>query len=126
MYNALCSKVTTLSETELMEELEKLAVEEVVAVLKDVHYSTLINKSSEEKPSKPVTSDVTKHAKRAAKRARMRSAKYETTAAVEMVESVQNTELYEAMAKETKQHALEAAMVEAENGGKQSKVEPAT
>ena len=89
MYDALGSKVDTLSETDLLEELEKLAVEEVVAVLKDVHYSTLINKSSEEKPSKPVTSDVSRRAKRAAKRARQRSAKYETTAAMVLVDEEQ-------------------------------------
>ena len=98
----------------------------VFAVVKDVNYSTLPNMSSEENPFKPVTSDVTRRAKNAAKRARQRSAKYETAAAVEMEESVQDNEFYEATAKETEQHALEAAMVEVENSVKQSKVEPAT
>jgi hypothetical protein len=78
----------------LLEELEMLAVEEVVAVLKDVHCSTMINESSAEKHFKPVPSDVTRRAKKAAKRVRQRSAKYETTASVERGESVQNAEFY--------------------------------
>ena len=50
MYDALGSKADTRSQTDLLDELEKLAVVQVVAVVKDVNYSTLINKSSEEKP----------------------------------------------------------------------------
>ena len=46
--------------------------EEEEDVMKDVNYSTLISKSSEEKPFKPVTSDVTRRAKKAAKKARWR------------------------------------------------------
>jgi hypothetical protein len=80
MYDALGSKVDTLSQTDLLDKLEKLAVVQVIAVVNDVNYSTLINKSSEEKPSKPAPSDVT----RRAKRARQRSAKYETAAVVEV------------------------------------------
>jgi hypothetical protein len=36
MYDALGRKIDTLSETDMMEELEKLAVEEIVAVVKNV------------------------------------------------------------------------------------------
>ena len=81
MYDTLSSKFDTLSQTDLLDELEKLAVVQVVAVVKDVNYSTLI---SEEKPFKPATSDVTRSTKKAAKRARQRSAKYETAAVVEV------------------------------------------
>jgi hypothetical protein len=55
----------------------------VVAVVRDVNYSTLL-KSSAEEPLKPVTSDMT----RRAKKARQRSAKYETAAVVEEDEEV--------------------------------------
>jgi hypothetical protein len=44
MYDALGSKVNTLSETDLMEELEKLAVEEIVAVMNNENYATMISK----------------------------------------------------------------------------------
>jgi hypothetical protein len=46
MYNALGSKVDTLTETALMEELEKLAVKETVTVVRNANYSPKI---SEEK-----------------------------------------------------------------------------
>jgi hypothetical protein len=49
MYDALGSKIDTISETDMMEELEKLAVEEIVAVVKKWNYATMI---SEEKPVK--------------------------------------------------------------------------
>jgi hypothetical protein len=50
-------------------------------VAKNGNYSTLI---SEEKPFKPATSDMTRSTKKAAKRNRQRSAKYETAAMVEV------------------------------------------
>jgi hypothetical protein len=74
MYDALGSKVDTLSQTDLLEELEKLAVVGVVAVVMDVNYSTLL-KSSAEEPLKPVTSDLTRRAKKA---------KHETAVMVEV------------------------------------------
>jgi hypothetical protein len=49
MYDALGSKIDTISETDMMEESEKLAVEEIVAVVKKWNYATMI---SEEKPVK--------------------------------------------------------------------------
>ena len=52
MYNALGSKVDTLSETDLMEELEKLAVVKIVAVVQAVNYTAMI---SEENPVKQPT-----------------------------------------------------------------------
>ena len=72
-WDALGSKVDTLSQTNLLEELEKLAVEW------DVYYSSLFRSYAEE-PLKSVTSDMTRRAKKA-------------------------------RAKETEQHAREAAMV---------------
>jgi hypothetical protein len=52
MYDALGSKADTLSETDLMEELKKLAVKETVAVVRNANYSP---KFSEEKPVKQPT-----------------------------------------------------------------------
>jgi hypothetical protein len=52
MYDALGSKVDTLSETGLMEELEKLAVVKIVAVVQAVNYPAMI---SEENPIKQPT-----------------------------------------------------------------------
>ena len=52
--------------------------------------------------------------------------KYETAAAVEIGESIKNTKIYEATAKEPEQHAFAAAMVEVEDDVKQSRIEPAT
>jgi hypothetical protein len=43
MYDALGSKVDTLSETELMEESEKLAVVKTVAVVQAVNYPAMIS-----------------------------------------------------------------------------------
>ena len=45
---------------------------------------------------------------------------------MEIGESVQNTKIYEATAKEPEQHAFVAAMVEVEDDVKQSRIEPAT
>jgi hypothetical protein len=52
MYDTLGSKVDTLSETNLMEELEKLAVVKTVAVMQAVNYPAMI---SEENPVKQPT-----------------------------------------------------------------------
>ena len=45
---------------------------------------------------------------------------------MEIGESVQNTKIYEATAKEPEQHAFADAMVEVEDDVKQSRIEPAT
>jgi hypothetical protein len=58
MYDALGSKINTISETDMMEELgklaveEELAVEEIIAVVRNMNNSTMI---SEEKPVKQPT-----------------------------------------------------------------------
>ena len=72
-------------------EDDMLYMVQVFVMMKNVNYSTMPNKSSTEAPIKPVTSDVTRRANKAAKKARQRVAKYETAAAVEIGESVQNT-----------------------------------
>ena len=51
-WDALGSKVDTLSETDLMEELEKLAVVKTVAVVQAVDYPAMI---PEEKPVQQTT-----------------------------------------------------------------------
>ena len=63
MYDALGSKINTISETDMMEELGKLAVEETIAVeeiiamVEDMYYSTVI---SEEKPAHSSLSSLSK------------------------------------------------------------------
>jgi hypothetical protein len=52
MYDALGSKLDTLSESDLMEELEKLAVVKIVAVVQAVNYPAMI---FEENPAKQPT-----------------------------------------------------------------------
>ena len=52
MYNALGSKLDTLSESDLMEELAKLAVVKSIAVVQAVHYPAMISKeNSAKKPT---------------------------------------------------------------------------
>jgi hypothetical protein len=61
IYDALGSKIDTISETDIMEELGKLAVEEkpgveeIIAVAKNMNHSTMI---SEEKPVKQPTAHI--------------------------------------------------------------------